>query len=118
MKQICLGLLVFLIASSMYSQSQAAWWLEKEAGNKRIEISDKKLPFHVGVLRCMVSGTVFSRMQDDTVAEYRNLICWVSKDTSVTVQANCEYPKSAITVLKISQKGKVYKPALICGKNK
>jgi hypothetical protein len=118
MKRICLGLMVILLASAIHSQSWAAWWLEKEAGGKRIEISDKKLPFHAGVIKCVVSGTVFSRMQDDTVAEHRNLTCWVSKDTSVTVQANCEYPRNALTILKISKSGKVYKPALICGKNK
>ena len=118
MKRICLGLVVILLASAIHSQSWAAWWLEKEAGSKRIEISDKKLPFHVGGIKCAVAGTVFSRMQDDTVAEHRNLTCWISKDTSVTVQANCEYPRNALTILKISKSGKGYKPALICGKNK
>ena len=113
MKISLYSLLIVLLFST---SSQAAWWLSKWGGTDMKEpIGDKQIEFKLDGMNCGVSKTEFTRLADDSVDEFRNLYCWTSKDTQVTIDVHCYYPNMVIQGIKILKGKSTYNPSLYCG---
>ena len=120
MKSLIIAVLtiIFLTGLTIHSESFAAWWLEEYFGENRKEIPDKEFQFKLDDIKCVVSETNFWRAPNDAIDEHRDLTCWVSNDTVVTVRAHCNFPLYSLTDFQIRKKGKLFWPALFCGKKK
>lgn len=93
----------------------AGWWYEKHFGSGQELITNNAFNFKLDDIKCHVTEVKYFRTSDSSVDEYRDLICRVSNDISVSIRAHCEYPLYSMTEIKIYKKDKFYWPTLICG---
>ncbi len=94
------------------SYCYAAWFVQKEYNQQMI--SNDRYEFNLGDVNCVITQTEFTRIPNDTsITEHRELICWTSKDTNVSIAANCDPPFSVVSFT-IKKKNHIYSPSLWC----
>ena len=110
--------LQFIIPSRIFS----AWYIYdfQTSGQKR-EISNQAEEFMYGKIKCGVSETKFTRIEqsddnDGQIVEYRELYCHVAENTIVSVSVTCQYPTYEMNQMAIKKNGKyLSSPSLLCG---
>lgn len=112
---ISIAVCAFLASNSSF----AAWKLGKDGTDLSSEyITDGEHEFRLDEMSCGVGPTEFLRAPDDSIMEHRELYCWVSSDTKVSITANCNFPLYGLSSIGIDRAGKSYAPMLICGPKK
>ena len=113
---------VVLLVCLLPSVCTAAWYIAKpQATDKQIEIPNAQYNFKLGDISCGVTQTRFDRLpppDTNRINESRELFCWTSADTYVSVGLNCDLPRNTYMPLKIKKRGAFYMPTLICGSHR
>ena len=111
-------MLVLMLFVFAVTNSFGAWSFQESPTGERTKIPDSEYKFKLGEISCVISQPKFMRAPDDTIMEGRELYCWVSKDTRISVFAHCDLPLYTFTGFQIKKGDRFYGPTLICGPNK
>ena len=112
----------FCVFCIMPSVCTAAWYLaQPQPTDKQIELPDTQYDFKLGDISCGAKQTRFDKLPPpdfDRINESRELFCWASEDTYVSVSLSCDLPKNTAIALKIKKGKAFYMPLLICSPHK
>ena len=99
------------------TQALAGWSFTDNAVSteKKTPLTNEAVEFTIGSMKCGASATRFQKHEDDSVSEYRELYCWTSKDTAVSIVVSCDLPRSSMQSMTIKKGEKTHMPALTCG---